>query len=40
VAKSSLADQPDSLAKPACAPSAAPTGWSGEVGTQTIVDPA
>jgi len=24
----------DSFAKPACAPKAAPTGWSSEVGTQ------
>jgi hypothetical protein len=30
----------DNLAKPACAPSAAPTGWSRDVGTQIIVEPA
>ena len=30
----------DSLAKPACAPSAAPTGWSSEVGTQIMVEAA
>jgi AAA ATPase domain len=30
----------DSLAKPACAPSAAPTGWSSEVGMQIMVEAA
>jgi len=28
----------DSLAKPACAPNAVPTGWASEVGMQIIVD--
>ena len=30
----------ESLAKPACAPSAAPTGWSSEVGMQIMVEAA
>jgi hypothetical protein len=30
----------DSFAKPACAPNAAPTGWSSDVGIQIIVEAA
>ena len=31
---------PETRANPACAPRAAPTGWSSEVGTQTMVEAA